>query len=222
MRLPARCPIWTRSSYGPAWLLPSFPTRSRTSRRLPVKPMSMWCSPERSCGPANRFASTRSFSKRRGARCCGRVGVQSALGDVFELQDDFTQRIVESLSIPLTRREEQLLKRDVPAPARAYEYYLRGNECAARRDKWVVARDLYEQSVAEDPRFAPAWAQLGRMHRLVGVYYDTEHVEAHMRKARRGVATRLGASPRPATRAQPVRLYRGRPGPGEGSDVAAS
>ena len=122
-------------------------------------------------------------------------GVQSALGDVFELQDDFTQRIVESLSIPLTRREEQLLKRDVPATARAYEFYLRGNECASRRDQWVVARDLYEQSVAEDPQFAPAWAQLGRMRRLVGVYFDTEHVEEHMRKAEEASQRALALNP---------------------------
>ena len=47
---------------------------------------------------------------------------QSPLGDLFKVQDDFTQHIVESLSIPLTRREEQMLKRDVPATARAYEF----------------------------------------------------------------------------------------------------
>ena len=40
---------------------------------------------------------------------------QSPLGDLFKVQDDFTQHIVESLSIPLTRREEQMLKRDVPS-----------------------------------------------------------------------------------------------------------
>ena len=93
-------------------------------------------------------------------------GVQSALGDLFNLQDDFTQRIVESLSIPLTRREEQLLSHDVPATARVYEFYLRGNECGTDRARWLVARDLYEQCVAEDAQFAPAWAQLGRMHRF--------------------------------------------------------
>ena len=124
-----------------------------------------------------------------------RGGGQSALGDVFELQGDFTQRIVESLSIPLPRREEQLLKHDVPATARAYEFYLRGNECASRRDKLVVARDLYEQSVVEDPRFALAWAQLGRMHRLVGVDCDTEHVEEHMQKDEGASQRALGLNP---------------------------
>ncbi len=109
--------------------------------------------------------------------------VQSPLGDLFALQDDFTQRIVESLSIPLTRREAQLLKRDVPATARAYEFYLRGNECARERAKWRVARDLYRQCVDEDPRFAPAWARLGRMERLIGIYYDTGHTDERLKMA---------------------------------------
>src|SRR6186713_120043 len=32
------------------------------------------------------------------------------------------------------------------------------------------ARDLYEQSLDLDSRFAPAWAQLGRCHRVIGKY----------------------------------------------------
>jgi hypothetical protein len=57
--------------------------------------------------------------------------VQSAVGDVFSVQDDFTRRIIE-LAIPLTGHEERMLKRDVPATARAYEFYLRGNRSATR------------------------------------------------------------------------------------------
>lgn len=108
---------------------------------------------------------------------------QSPLGDLFKMQDDFTQHIVESLSIPLTRREEQMLKRDVPATARAYEFYLRGNECAADRTTWLVALDLYTQCVDEDPNFAPAWARLGRMQRLKGIYLDSERADEHLAEA---------------------------------------
>ena len=34
-----------------------------------------------------------------------------------------------------------------------------------------MARDLYRQCVDEDPAFAPAWARLGRCHRLLAKYY---------------------------------------------------
>jgi tetratricopeptide (TPR) repeat protein len=60
----------------------------------------------------------------------------------------------------------------------------------------LVARDLYEQCVHEDSQFAPAWAQLGRIHRLVGVYLDVEHGEAHMRKAEQAFARALELNPR--------------------------
>jgi len=50
---------------------------------------------------------------------------QLPLGDLFKLQDDLASRIVESLSLPLTKREQRMLKHDVPASAKAYEFYLR-------------------------------------------------------------------------------------------------
>ena len=75
---------------------------------------------------------------------------------------------MESLSLPLSTREERLLSRDAPATARAYEYFLRGNELASDPKSWAIARDLYQQAVQEDPGYAPAWARLGRVHRLIG------------------------------------------------------
>ena len=102
---------------------------------------------------------------------------QAPVGDLFQVQDELTQRIVTSLSLPLTHREQQLLKRDVPSSARAYEYFLRGNQLSYERStrhsdakQWDVARDLYEQSVAEDPGYAPAWARLGRIQHVMGKY----------------------------------------------------
>ena len=93
---------------------------------------------------------------------------QVTLNDIFQLQDDLTRQIVESLSLPLSAREERLLSRDTPANARSYEYFLRANELASDPKSWAIARDLYEQAVQEDPRYAPAWAGLGRVRRLIG------------------------------------------------------
>ena len=54
----------------------------------------------------------------------------------------------------------------------AYEVYLRGNELSRRGlagfGDLNVARDLYLRCVEADPRYAPAWAQLGRCYRLIG------------------------------------------------------
>jgi TolB-like protein/tetratricopeptide (TPR) repeat protein len=97
---------------------------------------------------------------------------QAPVGDVFQVQDELTRRIVGSLSLPLTVREEQMLHRDVPGNARAYEYYLRGNQLSYDSKQWSVARDLYLRCVEEDPRYAPAWARLGRIHHVMGKYLN--------------------------------------------------
>ena len=100
-----------------------------------------------------------------GGRLLWSQTTQVTLNDIFQLQDDLTRQIVESLSLPLSAREERLLSRDAPANARSYEYFLRANELASDPKSWAIARDLYEQAVQEDPRYAPAWAGLGRVHR---------------------------------------------------------
>jgi len=96
--------------------------------------------------------------------------MQVRLGDIFGLQDTLTSRIVESLAVPLSARDEQVLRHDVPATAKAYEFYLRANQIAYQAQNWTVARDLYLQCLAEDPQYAPAWARLGRIHRAIAMY----------------------------------------------------
>ena len=114
---------------------------------------------------------------------------QTAVGDMFRLQDELTRRIVASLSLPLTNRDHQMLRRDVPSSPKAYEYFLRGNQLSYDSKQWSVARDLYLQCVEEDPRYAPAWARLGRIHHVMGKYLPTGtqeslvHAEAAFRRA---------------------------------------
>jgi serine/threonine protein kinase/tetratricopeptide (TPR) repeat protein len=92
---------------------------------------------------------------------------QVAMRDIFQLQDDLVNRIVESLSLPLTARDHRRLKLDVPVNATAYELYLRGNQLYHEWGKMSVARGLYLRCVEQDPRYAPAWARLGRCCRLM-------------------------------------------------------
>lgn len=105
--------------------------------------------------------------------------MERPLGDLFELQDAITRHIVDALPLDRGTRTPERRSGEVPANARAYELYLRANafsrEGAAGGPDWVKARDLYLESVAEDPHFAPAWAQLGRIHRIIGKYLETDH-----------------------------------------------
>jgi len=102
---------------------------------------------------------------------------RASLQDLYQLQDELVDKVVQTLAQPLTPGEKRRLKRDAPASALAYELHLRGNQMAASagfRDQEasdvVLARDLYRRSTQEDPNFAPAWAGLGRVYRIIGKY----------------------------------------------------
>ncbi|HKQ19312.1 MAG TPA: protein kinase, partial [Candidatus Eisenbacteria bacterium] len=97
--------------------------------------------------------------------------VLSSLGDLFRLQDDIVQRVVEALSLPLVGSGSQPTPA-APRDARAYELYLRANEMGRAYGELPKARDLYERCLELDPTFAPAWAQLARCHRVIGKYID--------------------------------------------------
>ena len=102
---------------------------------------------------------------------------QVPLGDIFQLQDSLARRIVESLALPLSARENRTLKHDVPASAKGYEFYLRANDLALEPQSWTLARDLYVRCTEEDPQYAPAWARLGRIYRVLAKYGAVEDDE---------------------------------------------
>ena len=95
--------------------------------------------------------------------------VQSSLGDLFVLQDDIARRVTDALALPLTGATAAHTP-DAPRDPRAYELYLRANELARTYDGLPRAQTLYERCLDLDPRFAPAWAHLGRCHRVIGKY----------------------------------------------------
>jgi TolB-like protein len=103
------------------------------------------------------------------ARVIWSQATQVPMGDLFALQDQLASQIVESLALPLTTREHRLLKHDVPASAKAYEFYLHGNQALAQY-AFATARDLFLQSLDHDRRYAPTWAGLGAAYRSLGKF----------------------------------------------------
>jgi non-specific serine/threonine protein kinase len=127
----------------------------------------------------------------------------ATLRDVFQLQDEVVQRIVSSLSLPLTTREQQLLRHDVPASPTAYEFYLRANQVQqqatlASLDAASLAKDLYLQSVEADPQYAPAWAHLGRCYRVLGKS-GGEAAEDYLQRAESCLQRALALNPQLAS-----------------------
>jgi serine/threonine protein kinase/tetratricopeptide (TPR) repeat protein len=109
--------------------------------------------------------------------------VTSSMQDLFKIQDELTQRVVRSLMLPVSERERSTFRRDVPASAKGYEFYLRANQIAAVRtlENMCLARDLYLQCLDDDPGYAPAWARLGRVTRFIEKF--GEDAEENLKRA---------------------------------------
>ena len=88
---------------------------------------------------------------------------------VLDLHDDLARRVVASL--PLTARDRA--KPHVrAASAKAFDLYLRGMQLRSEASGWRLAHSFFEQCLGLDPLFAPAWAERGRLERLIGKYED--------------------------------------------------
>ena len=118
----------------------------------------------------------------------GSTTIKGSMDDIFALEEGLTGAVVAMLSKYLSEHSARTpaapaLRRDVPASPRAFELFLRGMEHARQLTETALARDLFEQAVADDPRFAPAWAALGRCHRVYGKYYQDRDANNRLAEA---------------------------------------
>lgn len=123
--------------------------------------------------------------------------VEGAIGDLFALQDSIVHEILASLTIPLSLQEENRLERGAPTSPRAYELYLRANEVAVswvQESRLLAARDLYRSCLDQEPGYAPAWARVARLYRVLSKYGfgDTEE---NYRLGREAIARALELDP---------------------------
>jgi TolB-like protein/class 3 adenylate cyclase len=86
------------------------------------------------------------------------------LKDIFALQDEIVQKIVSTLKLQLTLREQGYVVRKTTNNLEAYDAYLRGLEAWNRftQETNAQARQLFEQAIALDPWYAEAYARLSR------------------------------------------------------------
>jgi len=82
------------------------------------------------------------------------------MDQVFDIQEDVSRRIVKALRVHLTADDRRTLGRRATHNAVAYQVYLQGRFAWARRTeeglRAAIAR--FEEAIASDSGFAPAWA----------------------------------------------------------------
>ena len=83
--------------------------------------------------------------------------------DIFALQDEIVQKIVTTLKLQLTLREQGYIVRKHTDNLEAYDFYLRGMEYfwRATKEDNAQARPLFEKAIALDSQYAEACAGLG-------------------------------------------------------------
>jgi TolB-like protein len=115
---------------------------------------------------------------------------RAPVANLFALQEEMTQRVVDSLALPMSPSEARHLH-DHPASPHAYELYLRANELSYKVNHWPDALALYIECLDTDPAYAPAWAGAGRCHRLLAKYAPDD--ETSTREATRAEGAFLRA-----------------------------
>jgi adenylate cyclase len=115
------------------------------------------------------------------------------LDDIFAVQEEIANSVVDCLGLSLTRREDRQLHKHATTNVEAYEFYLRGRKFFQKwtRENIVLARQMFERAVAIDPRFAAAWAGLATAH----VHLFGCDSEPHLEKAREASARALVLDP---------------------------
>jgi TolB-like protein/Flp pilus assembly protein TadD len=97
------------------------------------------------------------------------------MGDIFALQDRFTQKIVSALAVKLTAEEKESVTQKYTDNVAAYEAYLQGYSHLRRMTKGDLAKAVpfFEKAVESDPNFGQAYTQFAGVYQasLITAWY---------------------------------------------------
>ena len=84
------------------------------------------------------------------------------LTDIFAIQDEITEAIVEQLRITLLPKEKQAITQAQTSNVEAYNYYLKGRHFFANHTKVLLrlARQMFVRATELDPGYARAYAAI--------------------------------------------------------------
>ncbi|HEV2835121.1 MAG TPA: protein kinase [Pyrinomonadaceae bacterium] len=94
--------------------------------------------------------------------------------DIFEVQNEVSQKIVEALKVSLSDSERQALTQKPTDDLRAYDFYMRGRELLylKGRRNTEKAIQMFESAAAIDPGFASSYAGLAEAYSAMYEWYD--------------------------------------------------
>jgi len=105
------------------------------------------------------------------------------MSDIFAIQEEIAQSIVEALELTLSSREREALARPAAANAEAYDLYLRGRQSfyLYSRKGMRAALEMFSRAMQQDPGYARAYA--GVAHCRAFLYQNAGGHEVDLREA---------------------------------------
>jgi adenylate cyclase len=115
------------------------------------------------------------------------------LQHILTLQDEIVQKIVTTLKLQLTLREQGYIARKHTDNPEAYDYWLRAVEYFLRftKEANAQARQMSEKALALDPQYAEAYAGLGWTYYLEWIFRwntDSQTLERALALAQQALA----------------------------------
>src|SRR2546427_7536701 len=127
--------------------------------------------------------SVRRAGKSFAARCklttaaneehCGSENYDPKLDDILAIQTEKAKQVAKSLKLKLLQEETDRPNNRPPENIPGCVNYLKGRGLLLRRnaDELKQAKELFEATIAEDPKYAPGYAGLADAYCLLGDYF---------------------------------------------------
>jgi len=106
------------------------------------------------------------------------------LKDVFAIQDEIAQKIVEALQVTLSpKAKSKQAEKAAPADVQAYDYYLKGRKFfyEFRAKGFELARQMFARAIVIDDRYARAYAGVADCCSILYSYFESS--EANLKEA---------------------------------------
>jgi serine/threonine protein kinase/Tfp pilus assembly protein PilF len=113
------------------------------------------------------------------------------LEDVFAIQDEIAQNIVQALEIKLSMREKRALGKVKTHDVEAYNFYLRGREFFhhGRQKNIHYATEMFTRAIEIDPDYTLAYAGLADCYSYLFMYFEKneENIEQSAMASKRAL-----------------------------------
>jgi serine/threonine protein kinase/Flp pilus assembly protein TadD len=120
---------------------------------------------------------------------------QKDITDIFKVQSDIAEKVVEALDVTLVEPERRALTEKPTESTEAYDSYLQGNHYFDDTEKGMRnAESMYLRAIELEPGFALAHLRLARVHvQMYWYYYD--RTEQRLSAAKEAIEKAFESSP---------------------------